>query len=260
MGAKSIDVVLPVHGAWEHTDRCLRHLAAQTVPHHVLVADNASPDDTVARIADAFPHVRVIAMGENAGFARAVNHAVKQGTGEIVVVLNNDVDLAPDCLERLASAFDDSRIGSAAPLLLTVDRMHIDAFGIAADPTLAGFVRLHGQPLDAIARTDSLLPLIGPYGAAAAYRRSAFREAGGLDERIFMYGEELDLALRLASAGWRCAGVASARGIHIGGATSGKNSPWQRERGGFARGYTLRRYGVLRTRFALRALARKSVV
>jgi len=260
MAAASIDVVIPVYGGWEHTQRCLRHLAAQTAPHRVVVVDNDSPDDTRARLAEGFPHVDVIAMEANLGFATAVNRGVEHGSGELLVVLNNDVDLAPDCLARLAGAFDDERVASASPLLLSADGTRIDAFGIAADPTLAGFVRLHGAPLEALEYVERLPPPIGPYGAAAAYRRGAFEAAGGLDERIFMYGEELDLALRLAAAGWRSVGVRAARGTHVGGATAGKGSAWQRERGGFARGYTLRRYGVLRTRMAPRALLTETIV
>lgn len=256
----SVDVVIPVYGGWRHTRRCLQALAAQTVPHAVLVVDNASPDDTVARVAAEFPAVRVVEMGANTGFARAVNRGVAAGSGEVVVVLNNDVYLDADCLERLLAPFGDPRTGSAVPLLLALDGTHIDAFGITVDPTLAGFVRMHGRSADAAEATDAAHPLLGAYGAAAAYRRAAFEAAGGLDERIFMYGEELDLALRLDVAGWRCVGVAAARGIHVGGATAGKGSARQRELGGFARGYLLRRYGVLRSRMAVRALATEAIV
>jgi len=259
MSLPSIDVVIPVHGGWEHTERCLRHLQAQTAPHTVVLVDNASPDDTLARVA-AFPHVHVVAMGENAGFSRAVNAGVAAGDGAIVVALNNDVDCEPRMLERLAAAFDDPAVGSAAPLLLRPGGRALDAFGIAVDPTLAGFVRLHGRPLSAADDDHAAPPLLGPYGAAAAYRRSVYERLGGLDERIFMYGEELDLALRLSAAGWRCAAVPEARGVHVGGATSGVGSAWQRRRGGFARGYLMRRYGLLRTRRAPRALAVEAIV
>lgn len=262
MSSFSIDVVIPVYGGWAHTERCLEHLARQTVPHTVVLVDNDSPDETVAEVRERFPHVRVVEMGANTGFARAVNAGVAAGSGEIVVALNNDVDGAPDLLERLAAAFADPAVGSAAPVLLRPDGERLDSFGISIDATLAGFVRLQGHPATVVATLDerSVPPLLGPYGAAAAYRRAAFAAVGGLDERIFMYGEELDLAMRLAAAGWRCAAVPDARGVHVGGASAGKRSAWQRRRGGFARGYLLRRYGVLRTRAVLRALATELVV
>lgn len=258
----ALDVVIPVYGGWEHTRRCLEHLAAQTLAHTAIVVDNASPDDTVARIRDGFPHVRVLEMGENAGFARAANAGIAAGAGELVVLLNNDVDCAPDCLELLVAPFADATVGSAAPLLLRPGAERIDALGIVADPTLACFVRLQGAPAAAaqIADGAATMPLLGPHGAAAAYRRSAIERLGGFDERIFMYGEDLDVALRLRADGWRSVAVPGAHAVHVGGATAGKRSAWQRERGGFGRGYLLRRYRVLRGRAAVRALATELIV
>jgi GT2 family glycosyltransferase len=78
---------------------------------------------------------------------------------------------------------------------------------------------------------------------------------GGLDENLFAYMEDVDIALRLRGAGWTTAVALDAIGVHLGGATFGRGSAWQRRNGGFSRGYMLRRYGVLRTRAAPRALA-----
>lgn len=259
----TVDVVIPVHGGWEHTRSCLEHLAAQTLAHTAIVVDNASPDATADRVRAGFPQVQVIEMGENAGFARAVNRGVAAGSAELVVVLNNDVDCAPDFLEQLAGAFADPAVGSAVPLLLRPGGERVDALGIVADPTLACFVRLQGAPASAAARAEAdatTPPLLGPHGAAAAYRRAGLAAIGGFDEAIFMYGEDLDVALRLRAAGWRTVAVPDAAAIHVGGATAGKRSAWQRERGGFGRGYVLRRYGVLRGRAAPRALLTELIV
>jgi N-acetylglucosaminyl-diphospho-decaprenol L-rhamnosyltransferase len=258
--APTFDVVIPAHGGWAHTERCLAALMAQTVSHTVIVVDNASPDDTVARVRAGFPEVRVLTMGENAGFSRAVNRGIAEGDAELVVVLNNDVTCAPDFLAHVAAAFANPAIGSAAPLLLRPGGERIDALGITADATLACFVRLQGRQADAAEREDGVPPLLGPHGAAAAYRRRALAEVGPLDERIFMYGEDLDLALRLRDAGWDAVTAPMARAVHEGGATAGKRSAWQRRQGGFGRGYLLRRYGVLRGRAALRALLTELIV
>ena len=93
-----------------------------------------------------------------------------------------------------------------------------------------------------------------PSGGAAAYRRSAWEAAGGFDEALFAYGEDVDLGLRLRAAGWEAAEAPEARGVHLGGATAGVDSPRQRELAGFARGFLLRRYGILRSRAAPHAL------
>jgi hypothetical protein len=134
----------------------------------------------------------------------------------------------------------------------------IESFGLAVDPTIAGYPRLRGLPLDAL---DGALPtLAGPSGAAGAYRRTAWESVGGLDDGVFAYAEDVDLALRLRAAGWQGTAVRDAVAIHIGSASAVTRSAWQRYQGGFARGYFLRRYGVMRSRFALRALVTEAMV
>jgi N-acetylglucosaminyl-diphospho-decaprenol L-rhamnosyltransferase len=89
---------------------------------------------------------------------------------------------------------------------------------------------------------------------------TTWTEVGGLDEAIFAYAEDLDLALRLRGAGWGTSAVADAVGIHLGSATHGHRTAWQRRHAGFARGYLLRRYGVLKGRQAIRALTTEAAV
>jgi GT2 family glycosyltransferase len=131
----------------------------------------------------------------------------------------------------------------------------VDGFGIELDVTLAAYNRLRRCPAG---ETPGVL--LGPSGGLAAYRRRAFEETGGFDERLFAYGEDVDLALRLRLAGWEAAAAPAARGVHLGGATVGIDSPRQRFLAGFARAFLLRRYGVLRGRHAARALAIEALV
>ncbi|UAJ80570.1 glycosyltransferase family 2 protein [Leifsonia sp. ZF2019] len=254
----TIDVVVPVHGKWELTAACLAALAAQTVPHRVIVVDDASPDDTLDRLRE-HPEVQVEALGSNRGFAAACNHGIAAGDGDIVVLVNNDVTADPRMLEELVAALGaHPRLGSAAPLLLRPDG-RVDSYGLCADVTMAGFVRGVGRtPEEVIASPGHRL--LGPYGAVAAFRRAALDEVGLLDEGIFMYGEELDLALRLSAAGWGCAAAPDARGVHLGGGTSGKASATQRRRAGFGRGYLLRAYGVLGSFAGARAVITEVIV
>ncbi len=254
----TVDVIIPVYGHWELTERCLRALTEQTIPHRVVVVDDAGPDDTLQRLADHYPDVTAIAMAKNSGFGAACNAGIRAGQGDVVVLVNNDVEADAMMLERLVEAFDaDPRLGSACPLLHAPDGT-IDALGIAADVTMAGFVRLHGR--DPSAASEPSHVLLGPYGAVAAYRRRALEDVGTFDEQIFMYGEELDLALRLAGAGWTTVAIESARGVHLGGASSGPGSAVQRERAGFGRGYLLRAYGVLTSRHVARAIVTELIV
>ncbi|KQR52183.1 hypothetical protein ASF88_11480 [Leifsonia sp. Leaf336] len=255
----AIDVVVPVHGNWAVTRACLHALAMQTAPHRVFVVDDASPDDTRLRLASEFPGATVIAFDVNRGFAAACNAGIAAGEAEVVVLLNNDVEADPRLLEELSDALArHPAAGSAVPLLTRPDG-RVDAYGLCVDPTMAGFVRFAGATVEE-ATSARGHRLLGPYGAVAAFRRSALYEVGPLDEGIFMYGEELDLALRLSSEGWGTVAVPSARGVHLGGATSVRGSATQRRRAGFGRGYLLRAYGVLRGRYALRALLTEAIV
>ncbi len=255
----SIDVVIVAYNRYELTDSCLSHLRVQTAEHHVIVVDNGSSDETRARIRSEWPAVQLECLDENPGFARACNHGVAASSGEVIVLLNNDVDARPDFLERLVAPLEhDPEVGAVAALMLQPGEQLIDSAGLLADVTLAGFPRLQG--VNARHAHCERPILAGPAGTAAAYRRSAWEQVGGLDEQIFSYMEDLDLALRLRAAGWKATVAADAIGVHLGSATHGHRSAMQRRHGGFGRGYLLRRYGLLRGRTAPRTLATEALV
>jgi len=255
----SIDVVIPAWNGWELTRRCLAHLRKQTVAHTIIVCDNGSSDGTPEHIKASFSHVRLIELGLNVGFAAACNRGAHLGQGDIVVLLNNDVECRPDFLECLVRPFGHSEgVGSVASLLLQPGEARIESFGLVVDSTLAAYPRLRNRPIEEVGSTTPTV-LAGPSGAAGAYRRDAWQGVGGLDEAVFSYGEDADLALRLRAAGWAAATASDAVALHIGSATAGTRSEWQRYQGGFGRGYFLRRYGVLRGRQGPRAVFTEAI-
>jgi N-acetylglucosaminyl-diphospho-decaprenol L-rhamnosyltransferase len=254
----SVAVVIVAYNRYELTVSCLRYLQAQTIEHQVIVVDNGSTDGTPARLRAEWPTVQLESLDRNRGFAVGSNRGVAASAGEIVVLLNNDVECRADFLERLLTPLRDPSVGSVASLMLQPGEERIDSVGLAADVTLAAFPRLHGMPV-ACARDRSPV-LAGPTATAAAYRREAWEQVGGLDETIFTYMEDFDLALRLRSAGWESVAAPDAVGVHLGSATHGHRSAWQRRNGGFGRGYLLRRYGLPRGAATARALATEAVV
>jgi len=251
--------VIPTSGRYDLTRECLTHLAGQTRPHTVIVSDNGGDGETAERVAREWPAARLTRSEQSLGFAAACNRGAQEGHGDVLVLLNNDVYCRPDWLERLIAPLESaSECGSVACVLLQRGGQLIDSVGLFADATLAGFPRMAGLPL---ARARDAKPLLaGPAGAAAAYRRSAWELVGGLDEAIFAYSEDLDLALRLRACGWSAAVAPDAVGVHIGSATHGLRSARQRRHGGFARGYMLHRYGILRSREAPRTLITEAAV
>jgi GT2 family glycosyltransferase len=254
-----VDVAIVAYRHWELTQSCLEHLRRQTLDHRVVVCDNGCDEGTAQRLSDGYPEVTVVRMERNMPYAVACNAAVAAGRGEIVVMMNNDVDARPDFLERLSAPFESRpRLGSVAALLLRPGERQIDSAGLAADRTLSAFPRLKGRAPSEVG-TETLV-LTGPDGAAAAFRRAAWEQVGGLDEAIFGYMDDFDLALRLRTAGWETTLAADAVAVHRGSATYGHRSSEQRRKAGFGRAYLLRRYGVLRSRVALRALLTEGIV
>lgn len=259
MGSPVVDVAIVAYRGWDLTQSCLEHLRRQSVAHRVVVCDNGCDQGTARRLREGFPEATVLRMERNMPYAVACNAAVAAGRGDLVVMLNNDVIARPDFLERLLAPFASRpRLGSVAPLLLRPGEREIDSAGLLADRTLAGFPRLHGQPPAAAERPAPVLA--GPAGAAAAFRRAAWEQVGGLDESIFAYLEDLDLALRLRAAGWETAVALDAVAVHVGSATFGHRSREQRRKSAHARGYLLRRYGVLCSRAGPRALLTEAIV
>lgn len=255
----SVDVVIPVRNRFELTESCLRHLHDQTLAHHTIVVDGGSTDGTADRLRDKWPEVHVERADHSLGFAQACNRGVAAGCADVVVLLNNDVDCRPNFLERLLAPLEsDQRVGAVASVMLAPGERLIDSVGLTADVTLAGFPRHRGRPAECAAVLRPLLTC--PAGTAAAYRRAAWEQVGGLDEGIFAYLEDLDLGLRLRAAGWEAVAACDAIGVHLGSASHVRRSASQRHHGGFARGWLLRRYGLVRSPVALRTVITELIV
>jgi GT2 family glycosyltransferase len=244
-------VVIPTFNARSLLAEALEHLAAQTIDHDVVVVDNGSDDGTAALLAKRFAGVRVVALDENLGFGKAVNRGVELASTEAIVLVNNDVLCPPDFLARLLAPFEDERIGMVAGVLVQHDRPGlVDSAGIELDATLRSWDMLWNRSVNDVG--DAPEP-VGPCGGAAAYRTDAFREVGGFDEAFFAYWEDVDLALRLRLAGYRCARAAGAYALHKHGQTVGAASPQQRRLEAFGRGFVLARYRVARRGLLTRA-------
>ena len=251
-------IYIPTYNGRERLGKALRSLQAQSRPVDVVVADNGSSDGTAELLRDEFPEASLLELGRNLGFGPALNRAVAEHPADPVILLNNDAEAEPRFVEALLDAAAEGPECVAGVLVQEAAPGLIDSAGVVADRTLMGFDYLHGEPLDAAARAPDPL---GPTGGAALYRLDAFRAAGGFDERIFLYYEDLDLALRLRAAGARCRLAANARAIHAYSASLGAGSGEKYARTGWSRGYMLRRDGVTsEPRRALRALGAEGAI
>ncbi len=223
-----VTVIIVNHNSGAHLDRCLQALAAQTVrPHQVVLVDNASHDGSADQAERAYPWLGVIRNPENRGFAAANNLAVAHSAAtEWLALLNPDAFPAPDWLAALRQATQDEPRYAlfGCRLLDAADPERLDGVGDGYHASGLAWRRGHGEP--AAGRYLPMGEIFAPCAAAALYRRAAFLEAGGFDERFFCYMEDVDLGFRLRLLGYRCGYAPAAIVHHVGSGTTGARSPF----------------------------------
>jgi len=207
---------------------CLASVEAQTFSDfETIVVDNGSTDASVSMVEESFPNVRVIANDHNTGYCRGNNMGMDVAGGELVVLLNNDAELAPEFLERLTAAAEaDASAGMFATRIMMYDRPAVlDSAGLLVYPD--GVCRSRGWLDEMGPGYEESCDVLGPNGCAAAYRRVMLDDVGVFDERYFAYLEDLDLALRGQLRGWRCSYVPDAVAYHKKSMTSGYHSAFK---------------------------------
>jgi GT2 family glycosyltransferase len=192
----------------------------------VVVVDNGSTDGSLAWLRRQ-PDLKLITNEVNTGFAAANNQGIRATTGEIVMLLNTDVELAPDYLELCVRRFDDAGVGSVTGKLLRADPPGvIDSTGHTVFGL--GWAENRGEML-ADAGYDEPGEVFGVCAAAALYRRAALESAvvdsEYLDETFFSYIEDVDLDWRLRWMGWRAWYEPRAAAVHHRHGSGARRSP-----------------------------------
>ena len=208
-------VILNWNGAAE-TLACLRTLLPEA-PDELLVLDNGSEDDSVARIRAELPDVPLLENGANLGFAEGVNRGIDATRAPWVLLLNNDTEVRPGCLEFLRAAVRDAPadVGMMQPLLLFHhEPERINSSGVVLEATGLAFDRHFRAPLADLVPTEPFAVTAG----AGLYRRSMLEAlklpTGYFDRTHFMYFEDVDLGWRARLGGWKAQLVAEARVLH----------------------------------------------
>jgi GT2 family glycosyltransferase len=221
----SVAAVIVNFNGGKYLRACLESLFAQSHPLlKVLIVDNASTDGSLDGIAQD-PRCQIVRLEKNIGFAAACNYAAASTDGcEWLLVLNPDVELESDWLERMMSAaceWPDAAFFSGR-LLNFRQRDLFDGAGDVLHVSGAHWRRGHGKVARGRFVADE--EVFSACAAAALYRRDVFLDAGGFDESFFCYGEDVDLGFRLRLMGERCRYVPHAVAYHVGSASSGRNS------------------------------------
>jgi GT2 family glycosyltransferase len=214
-----VSVIVPTWNGRPLLEVSLAAMATQRFrDFELIVVDNGSSDDTVTWLRACYPAARVVQLPENRGFAEAVNAGMRIAQGDIVALLNNDTEAAPDWLERLVCALDaNPGIGFCASKVLNFyDRDRIDSagdmLGLLADQI--GHGEQDGPAF------DQPRPVLSACAAAAAYRRELFAVVGLFDERFVSYLEDVDIGIRAQYAGYSALYVPDAVVYHMVSATA----------------------------------------
>ena len=198
----------------------------------VIVADNASTDDSVEFMREHFPDIRLIENGSNGGFSMGYNLALRQIDAEYYVLLNSDIEVASHWIEPVVELMDaHPEIAACQPKILSY--YHKEKFEYAG--ASGGFIDQYGYPFcrgrifqnleDDKGQYDTPCEVFWATGACMFVRADLYHQIGGLDDSFFAHMEEIDLCWRLKNAGYKVYCCPQSKVYHIGGGTLPKNSP-----------------------------------
>jgi hypothetical protein len=201
----------------------LSSLARQTHDDlRVVVVDDASDDGTVEWLREQWPAVGVVVHPENRGVTAALNSCVRAGAGsEFVLLLNNDVELDPHCVQELIAALSAHPEAAVAGAKL-LDYSRRDLLDGTGDVySWAAIAHRRGQGEIDREQYDDEQEVFGACAAAALYRTAAFADVGLFDEQFFALCEDIDWSFRARLAGYGCRYAPAAIAYHIGSASLG---------------------------------------
>lgn len=188
----------------------------------VIVVDNASEDGSVQMVRRQYPRVTLLENEKNVGFARANNQGIRQASGRYLLLLNPDTEVRPDALETLLRFLGKHESAGAvgARILNSDGTLQPSCY---PTPTLLNewlhLFHLDRERREGMESWDVTQPRAVEVllGACIMVRREALDDVGPLDERFFMYSEEVDFCYRIRKAGWSLYWVPQAQVVHYGG-------------------------------------------
>jgi GT2 family glycosyltransferase len=221
-----ISIVIPNYNGLEHLKTCYESLKKQTYKDFRLVlVDNGSKDNSVQYSHDTFPDAALILLDHNSGFAEAVNYGIKYTLdrigAEYILLLNNDIELSPDFLEKGLQAFEKTPDASmvAVKMMNYFQRDMIDDCGDFIKKNGGSpYARGHGEK--DTGQYDKEEYIFGACGGAAFYKSPVFKKVGLFDESFFAYYEDIDFNFRFQLFGFKCFYEPAAICYHKRGGTS----------------------------------------
>jgi GT2 family glycosyltransferase len=203
------------------------------------VVDNNSFDDSIEMTNKLFPQVKILPQRKNLGFSKANNIAIKQAKGKYILLLNSDTVVVDDCLEKCLDYMEQNKDIGALGCKVILPDGSLDKACKRSFPTpknsfyhAVGLAKLFPKNKrfgaynltyldeDEIHEVDSLV------GAFMMVKKEVIEQVGMLDEKYFMYGEDIDWCYRIKKAGWKIVYYPKAKIIHYKGSSS-KKKRWK---------------------------------
>lgn len=232
MHTPSVAIVILNWNGKGFLEKFLPSVIASLYPNKkIIVADNASTDDSVSFLRQQYPQIGIIQNSRNEGFAKGYNMALKQVQADYYVLLNSDVEVTPGWINPVIELMEkDIRIAACQPKLLSYADKHKFEYAGASGGWLDkfGYPFMRGRIFD-ICETDNgqydnAEPCFWASGAALFIRSGVYHEMKGFDEFFFAHQEEIDLCWRLQLAGYKIFAQPASVVYHVGGGTLPKGN------------------------------------
>lgn len=211
----------------QHLQKFLPSVFSTSFPGtRVIVADNASTDDSLQYLQQQHPQTELIRLTENHGFARGYNEALKAVKADYYVLLNSDVEITPDWLQPIIGLLEQNESYAACQPKIRAynNRPYFEYAGAAGGWLDAfGYPFARGRIFDVCEEDrhqyDTTGEVFWATGAAMVIRSAVFHQLGGFDEYFFAHQEEIDLCWRIQLAGYKIFCCPQSLVFHVGGGT-----------------------------------------
>ncbi|MBS1748169.1 MAG: glycosyltransferase family 2 protein [Bacteroidetes bacterium] len=232
MNFPSVAIVILNYNGKNFLEKFLPSVLASTYPNkRIIVADNASADDSVAYLCGNFGEVEIIVLDKNYGFAGGYNEALKQVKSDYYILLNSDVEVTPGWVEDMVTLMEaDKTIAACQPKILSYQNRNLFEYAGACGGWIDafGYPFARGRVFDSCetdkGQYDTVAKVFWATGAALCIRSSCFHEMDGFDSYLFAHMEEIDLCWRLQRKGYTIYCCPSSKVYHVGGGTLSKTN------------------------------------
>ena len=213
-------------------EKFLPSVLASSYPNkRIIVADNASSDDSLNFLKEYFPSVEIVINQKNEGFANGYNTALKHVHADYYVLLNSDIEVTPGWIEPIIGLMEkDSAIAACQPKILDYKNRSFFEYAGACGGwiDMLGYPFARGRILEEMEKDagqyDEAEPCFWASGAAMFVRASVFNDLGGFDKYFFAHQEEIDLCWRMQRSGYKVFVQPASVVYHVGGGTLPKGN------------------------------------